>query len=408
MSEINVVYLLLAVMLLLVVCLILLVVLIVKSKHGKTELAHVVYQQSDLVMGTHLEKSQARISSLKDGLSKALMMIYRHNQKAQVQISKDIVNQAKEDRMEQGSVFNSFREDMNSQLKEIRSVVDEKLQKTLDQRLGKTSDMISDRLEIMHKGLGKLHSLASGVDDLKNVLSNVKTRGVLGEYLLGNILSDILTPDQYATNVATKKGSQANVEFAVRLPGQSLKEVWLPIDSKFPIDAYQQILTANDSGDKSQILQAKKSFTKAIEVFAKDISSKYIDPPHTTNFALMFLPNEGMYAEVLNSKDLFNKIMTKYKITITGPTTVSAFLNSLQIGFNTLSIKKRSSEIIDSFTALKSEFETYSGLIVKAHKQVGSAYTSLGELDGVRLRAMMKRFDSLETLKQQDYLKDSL
>ena len=402
MSEINVVYLLLAVLLLLVACLVLLVILLSKSNHGNSELAHVVYQQSDLVMGSHLEKSQARIASLKDGMSKALMMIYRHNQKAQVEISKDIVNQAKEDRMEQSAVFNSFREELGSQLKEIRGVVDEKLQKTLDQRLGRTSEMISDRLEVMHKGLGKLHSLASGVDDLKNVLSNVKTRGVLGEYLLGNILSDILTTDQYSTNVATKKGSQANVEFAVKLPGQSLKEIWLPIDSKFPLDAYNQILSANDSGDKVLILAAKKSFYKAIEVFAKDISTKYIDPPHTTNFALMFLPNEGMYAEVLNSSDLFQSVMKKYKVTITGPTTLSAFLNSLQMGFNTLSIKRRSSEIIDSFTALKQEFENYSSMITKAHKQVGSAYTSLGELDGVRLRAMMKRFDSLESLKLED------
>jgi DNA recombination protein RmuC len=399
MPEVNIVYLLLAVLLLLLISVILLIVLLVKSNHRLSDLTHIIYQQTDLVVGTHLEKNQAKISSLKDSISKALMMIYRHNQTAQIEISKNIVNQAKEDRMEQGASFNSFRDDVSGQLKEIRGVVDEKLQKTLDLRLGQTSDMISERLEVMHKGLGQLHSLASGVDELKNVLSNVKTRGVFGEYLLANILTDILTPEQYSTNVATKKGSQAHVEFAIKLPGQSLKEVWLPIDSKFPIDTYTQILNAYDSTDKSQIHKSKKAFYKSIETFAKDISSKYIDPPHTTPFAIMFLPNEGMYAEVLNSADFFQNIMNKYKINITGPTTISAFLNSLHMGFNTLSIKRRSSEIIDSFTALKQEFENYSAMITKAHKQVGSAYTSLSELEGVRLRAMLNRFDSLDSLK---------
>lgn len=298
------------------------------------------------------------------------------------------------------SSLKSIREDNTIQLEKMRQTVDEKLQSTLEKRLGESFKMVSERLELVHKGLGEMQNLASGVGDLKKVLTNVKTRGVLGEYQLGNILEQILTSEQYAQNVQTKKGSQAHVEYAIKLPGQTDdKEVWLPIDSKFPIENYQLLLEAYEEGDKEKVDAAQKLLLRSIDGFAKDISSKYIDPPHSTDFAIMFLPVESLYAEVLRHAGVFEKLQRDYKITITGPTTLSALLNSLNMGFRTLAVQKRSSEVWDVLKAVKQEFGNFADHLDKVQKQLNTASSSLETLSSTRTNAINRKLRNVQTLE---------
>jgi DNA recombination protein RmuC len=293
----------------------------------------------------------------------------------------------------------SIREDNTKQLNEMRKTVDEKLQTTLEKRLSESFKLVSERLEQVHKGLGEMQTIASGVGDLKKVLSNVKTRGVLGEYQLGNILEQILTPDQYGKNVATKKGSQANVEYAIKLPGKSTdEEVWMPVDSKFPIESYEVLLAAYEIGVPEDIETAQKVLIKAVEGFAREISEKYIDPPHTTDFGIMFLPVESLYAEILRHPGLFETLQRKYKITITGPTTLSALMNSLQMGFRTLAVQKRSSEVWNVLGAVKNEFGKFSEQLSKVQKQLNSASGSLETLRSTRTNQIERRLRNVETL----------
>ncbi len=294
----------------------------------------------------------------------------------------------------------SIREDNNQQLNEMRKTVDEKLQSTLEKRLGESFKQVSDRLEQVHKGLGEMQTLAIGVGDLKKVLSNVKTRGILGEYQLGNILEQVLTPEQYSTNVATKQGSQANVEFAVKLPGKAdEKTVWLPMDSKFPLESYQLLLLAYEEAEPLKIDQAQKILLKVVENFAKDISDKYIDPPHTTDFAIMFLPIESLFAEVLRHPHMFELLQRKYRITITGPTTLSALLNSLHMGFRTLAVQKRSSEVWKVLAEVKTEFASYSDQLALVHKQLTTASGSLEKLKDTRTKAMERKLRDVAVLE---------
>jgi DNA recombination protein RmuC len=294
----------------------------------------------------------------------------------------------------------SIREDNTVQLNEMRKTVDEKLHDTLEKRLGESFKHVSERLEQVHKGLGEMQNLAVGVGDLKKVLSNVKTRGILGEYQLGNILEQILSPEQYDVNVATKKGSQANVEYAVKLPGKSDdKTVWLPIDSKFPLESYQSLLQAFDEGDSVKIAQAQKQLMTAVESFAKDISTKYIDPPHTTDFAIMFLPVESLYAEILRHPELFDKLQRTYRITITGPTTLSALLNSLNMGFRTLAVQKRSSEVWKVLAEVKTEFVKYAEQLEKVQKQLSTASHTLETLQTTRTNAMERKLRGVESFE---------
>ncbi|PPD35807.1 MAG: DNA recombination protein RmuC [Methylomonas sp.] len=294
----------------------------------------------------------------------------------------------------------AIREDNTQQLTEMRKTVDEKLHDSLEKRLGESFKQVSDRLEQVHKGLGEMQTLAVGVGDLKKVLSNVKTRGILGEYQLGNILEQILSPEQYAINVATKQGSRDNVEFAVKLPGKSdEKIVWLPIDSKFPLESYQVLLSALEEGNVSTIDAAEKLLLKTIESFAKDISSKYIDPPNTTDFAIMFLPVESLYAEVLRHPEMFERLQRNYRITITGPTTLSALLNSLNMGFRTLAVQKRSSEVWKVLAEVKTEFIKYSEQLATVHKHLNTATNSLETLQTTRTKAMARRLKSVESIE---------
>lgn len=297
----------------------------------------------------------------------------------------------------------TIREDNTQQLSEMRKTVDEKLQTTLEKRLGESFKQVSERLEMVHKGLGEMQNIAKGVGDLKKVLSNVKTRGVLGEYQLENILEQILTPDQYSKNVATKRGSQAHVEFAIKLPGQDHDdEVWLPIDSKFPIENYDRLLIAYEEGEKDKIEHAQKVLLKTTESFAKDISEKYIDPPHTTDFGIMFLPVESLYAEVLRHPGLFEILQRKYRITVTGPTTLSALLNSLQMGFRTLAVQKRSSEVWKTLEAVKTEFNKFSGQLEKVDEQLSKASKSLYDLRNTRTNVMTRKLKDIATLDKAE------
>lgn len=293
----------------------------------------------------------------------------------------------------------AIREDNTMQLNEMRKTVDEKLHDTLEKRLGESFKQVSDRLEQVHKGLGEMQNLAIGVGDLKKVLSNVKARGILGEYQLGNILEQILAPDQYAINVATKQGSRDNVEFAVKLPGKSdEKTVWLPVDSKFPLESYQMLLAAWEGGNMVAIDAAQKQLLKAVEGFAKDISGKYIDPPHTTDFAIMFLPIESLYGEILRHPELFERLQRTYRITITGPTTLSALLNSLNMGFRTLAVQKRSSEVWKVLAEVKTEFVKYSEQLAAVHKHLNSASNTLETLQTTRTKVMERKLRGVEAL----------
>ncbi|MFH0756524.1 MAG: DNA recombination protein RmuC [Bacteroidota bacterium] len=293
----------------------------------------------------------------------------------------------------------NIREDNDRQLGEMRRTVDEKLQTTLEKRLGESFRQVSERLELVHKGLGEMQTIALGVGDLKKVLSNVKTRGVLGEYQLGNILEQILTDEQYGKNVATKKGSQAHVEFAIRMPGKSTdEEVWMPVDSKFPIESYEILLQAYDNGIPEQIEAAQKVLIRAVEGFAKEISEKYLDPPHTTDFGIMFLPVESLYAEVLRHPGLFENLQRNYRITVTGPTTLSALLNSLQMGFRTLVIQKRSSEVWSVLGAVKAEFSLFGEHLERVRKQLATASGTLEKLQTTRTKVMERKLKTVETL----------
>ena len=290
-----------------------------------------------------------------------------------------------------------------AQLDSIRKTVDEKLQETLDRKLNDSFQLVSQRLEQVYKGLGEMQTLAAGVGDLKKVLSNVKTRGVLGEIQLGAILEQLLTPDQYAVNVATKQGSQANVEYAIRLPGSDGAPVWLPVDAKFPLDAYEQVLAAYETADATQVELAVKALKTRVKGFAKDVQTKYIDPPNTTDFAILFIPVEGLYAELVRA-GMVEVLQREYKVTLAGPTTMSALLNSLQMGFRTLAIQKRSSEVWKVLGAVKSEFDKFATVLEATQNRLNQANAELDKLVGTRTRQIQRTLKNVETLPDESIL----
>ena len=287
-------------------------------------------------------------------------------------------------------------EDNTRHLDSIRNTVDEKLQDTLDKKLNESFKIVSERLEQVYRGLGEMQNIASSVGDLKKVLSNVKTRGVLGEVQLGAIIEQILSPDQYDRNVATKKGSQANVEYAVKLPGDEYGPVWLPIDAKFPADAYANVVDAYESGDAEAIEFALRQLKDRLRSFAKDISTKYISPPDTTDFAIMFLPFEGLYSEAVRM-GMVEILQNEYKINIAGPTTMAALLNSLQMGFKTLAIQKRSGEVWNVLGAVKNEFDTFASVLESAQRRINQANDDLDKLIGVRTRKIQRTLKDVES-----------
>jgi len=295
----------------------------------------------------------------------------------------------------------TMQEGNEKKLEEMRKTVDEKLNETLEKRLGESFKQVSERLEAVHKGLGEMQTLAVSVGDLKKVMSNVKSRGVLGEYQLQNIIEDLLTNDQYEKNVKTKAGSGAVVEFAIKMPhGNNLEKIlWLPVDSKFPKEDYESLVDAYEVGDIEKIEQYQKAFIKAIKKNAQDIKEKYIDPPNTTEYGIMFLPYESLFGEVLRVPGLFEQLQKDYKITITGPTTLSALLNSLQMGFRTLAIEKRSSEVWDLLGAVKTEFGQFGTILEKTKKKLDEA-SNVIDSAGVRTRAIERKLRNVQGLPQ--------
>jgi len=292
-------------------------------------------------------------------------------------------------------------ESTEKRLDEMRVTVDEKLQKTLNDRLSQSFELVGKQLESVQKGLGEMQNIASDVGGLKKVLSNVKLRGGVGEVQLAMILEQILAPTQYDANVKTKQGSSEPVEFAIKLPGRGEEDnsfVYLPIDAKFPKDVYEQLLAAYDAGDTSEIDVASKTLEATIKKMAKDIRDKYIDPPHTTDFAILFLPFESIYAEVIRRSALVDQLRDEFKITVAGPTTLVALLNSLQMGFRTLALQKRSSEVWKVLAAVKTEFESFGGLLDKATKNIQTGLNQLDNVVGVRTRQIQKKLKNVTNL----------
>jgi DNA recombination protein RmuC len=293
--------------------------------------------------------------------------------------------------------LDQIRLDNAAKLEQVRQTVDEKLQGVLEQRLGESFRSVSERLEQVHRGLGEMQTLASGVGDLKKVLSNVKVRGNWGEMQLGNLLEQVLTPDQYAANVATNEFNGTRVEFAIKLPGHDLGPVWLPIDAKFPLEDYQRLVDAQEAGDVAGMEASSRQLEQRIRQCARDICNKYICPPATTDFAVMFLPTEGLYAEVVRRAGLLDAIQRECRVVVAGPTTLWAILNSLQMGFRTLAIQQRSSEVWAVLGAVKTEFVKFGGVLEKVQKKLHEASRQM-DAAGVRTRAIERKLRDVQEL----------
>ena len=365
------------------------------AHQSRQEIGSILKSSSDSQLRQMSEVAGMQKDQL-DSFSKQLLALTRLNEDKLESLRKTIEAQLR-----------AMQEDNSRKLEQMRSVVDEKLQSTLEKRLGDSFKQVSERLEQVYKGLGEMRSLATGVGDLKKVLTNVKTRGTWGEIRLSHILEQILTPDQYEVNVATKKGSNERVEFAIKLPGQGVdkeKVVWLPIDSKFPQEDYQRLLDAQEAADKVQAEISVKSLETRVKAEAKAIRQKYIDPPNTTDFGIMFLPVEGLYAEVLRRPGLCDSLQRDYRIVVTGPTTLAALLNSLQMGFRTLAIEKRSSEVWELLGAVKTQFSKFGEVLAKTKKKLQEASNTIDQAE-VRTRVISRKLSKVQELPQADSAK---
>jgi DNA recombination protein RmuC len=340
-------------------------------------------------MGRGREASSVQERAAREELNRLLFQITQVNEQKLESIRQTLEKQLK-----------TLQEDNGQKLDQMRMVVDEKLQATLEKRLSDSFRQVSERLEKVHQGLGEMQLLASSVGDLKAVLTNVKTRGTWGEVQLESLLSQMLSPDQFSKNVATKKGSDDRVEFAVRLPGRGPgdgDEVWLPIDAKFPLEDYQRLMAAVEAGDSAGSEEHSKNLIHRIKLEAKTIKEKYLDPPHTTDFGILFLPTEGLYAEVLRQPGLSDFLQREHRIVITGPTTLAAILNSLQIGFRTLAIEKRSSEVWSLLGSVKKEFGLFTEVLEKTQKKLQEASNTI-EKATVKTRAIERKLRNVEGL----------
>lgn len=357
----------------------------------REELSGVVNKFTDSVLARMSESREAQLAQL-GVFSKQLQTLTQMNEQKLENIRVSVERQ-----------LQLVREDNNNKLEEMRKTVDEKLNDTLERRLGESFKLVSERLELVHKGLGEMQNLATGVGDLKRVLTNVKTRGVWGEIQLENLLEQILTVDQYSKNVATKPGSAERVEFAIKLPGRDEEGtvVWLPIDAKFPQEDYQKLLEAQEQANTLLAEEAGKALESRIKIEARNISQKYISVPHTTEFAILFLPIEGLYAEVLRRPGLCDNLMRNYRVIVTGPTTLAALLNSLQMGFRTLAIEKRSSEVWALLGAVKNEFSKFSDLLDKTHKKLQEASNSI-DTAARKTRTIERKLKNVQVLPSEE------
>lgn len=355
-------------------------------------------------LASNLKSFEAKFSENIKELNELLRQKFSDFTTQQTEINKQTTENVKEVRQTVESQLKSIREDNTKQLDEMRKTVDEKLQKTLNERLSQSFETVGKQLQAVQEGLGEMKNLATDVGGLKKVLSNVKMRGGIGEIQLSMLLEQILAPDQYEANVKTKTSSSELVEFAIKLPGRddSGKNVWLPIDAKFPKDIYEQLIEAYEEGDQNKVLHAQKNLENTIKKMAKDISDKYIDPPNTTDFGIMFLPFEGIYAEVVRKASLLEELQRSFKIIVTGPTTLAAILNSLQMGFKTLAIQKRSSEVWQVLGAVKKEFENFGGMMEKAQNNIQTGLNQLDDVMGKRTRAIQRKLKSVEALSESD------
>lgn len=313
--------------------------------------------------------------------------------------SMDIEQRLENIRISMEKKVSNMTEENNRQLTEMRNTVDEKLQKTLEERIGRSFRQVSESLQQVTRGLGEMQNLAAGVGDLKKVLSNVKTRGIVGEIQLGAILQQILSPEQYEENIAVKGGSE-RVEYAVKFPGEGDRPVYLPIDSKFPGDAYLNLQDAYDTGDRQLIKIATDNLRNAVIKAAKDIRSKYIQPPQTTEFAILFLPFEGLYAEVLRL-GIVENLQRDYRINIAGPTTMAAMLNSFQMGFKSIALQRRSGEVWDTLAKVRTEFEKFGNVLVKTQTKMEQAQKDLETLVGVRTRGIQRALKNVSVLGEE-------
>ena len=367
----------------------------VSGRQSREEIGSILKSASD----SQLKQMSGLAGMQKDQLdsfSKQLLALTKLNEDKLESLRKTIETQLR-----------AIQEDSSRKLEQMRAVVEEKLQSTLEKRLGESFKQVSERLEQVYKGLGEMRSLATGVGDLKKVLTNVKTRGTWGEIRLSHILEQILTPDQYEVNVATKKDSSERVEFAIKLPGQDSHEekiVWLPIDSKFPQEDYQRLLDAQEAADKDQAEKAVKNLENRVKVEAKAIRQKYIDPPNTTDFGIMFLPVEGLYAEVLRRPGLCDSLQRDFRIVVTGPTTLAALLNSLQMGFRTLAIEKRSSEVWELLGAVKTQFSKFGQVLAKTKKKLQEASNTIDQAE-TRTRVITRKLSKVQELPQAESAK---
>ena len=356
------------------------------ARQARQELGATLKLSSDSLQQRLAENIRVQKDQL-DSFSKQLMALARLNEEKLETMRKTLETQLR-----------SLQEDNTRKLEQMRATVDEKLQSTLDKRLGESFKQVSERLEQVYRGLGEMRTLASGVGDLKKVLTNVKTRGTWGEIRLSHILEQILTPDQYGVNVATKKNSNERVEFAIKLPGQAAdkeKIVWLPIDSKFPQEDYQRLMDAEEAADIELAEKHIKNLEIRVKAEAKHIKEKYLEPPHTTDFGIMFLPVEGLYAEVLRRPGLCDTLQREHRIVVTGPTTLAALLNSLQMGFRTLAIEKHSSEVWQLLGVVKTEFGKFGDVLAKTKKKLREAGETIDKAE-VRTRAIARKLREVQ------------
>lgn len=349
------------------------------------------------VIKAELEGAEKRDREMKDSLIEAIKTADRHTV-ATLEIYSEKLLEMKNTL---DARLKALEESNSKRLDEMKNVVDEKLQTTLEERISRSFKEVSERLEQVYKGLGEMQNIATSVGDLKKTLSNVKARGILGEIQLGAILADMLTQDQYDTNVKTVEGSSDPVEFAIKLPGSTEGSVvYLPIDSKFPLDAYQDLNNAYDSADAELITSAKNVLISRIKKFADDIHKKYVSPPKTTEFAIMFLPTESLYAEVVRL-GMIEVLQEKYKVTIAGPTTMAALLNSLQMGFKTLAIQKRSGEVWETLSAVKTEFDKFETVLTAAQAKLTQTSNELDKLIGTRTNAIKRKLRNITAMPEE-------
>lgn len=352
-----------------------------------------------------IEKNQERteriiredISKNREELAKSLSSFSETNEKKLEKVREVVERQLR-----------LLQEDNSQKLEKMRETVDEKLHSTLERRLGESFQAVSDRLEKVHRGLGEMQVLASGVGDLKKVLTNVKTRGTWGEIQLGNLLDQILTPDQYEKNVVTKKGSKDLVEFAIKLPGNKGSPVYIPIDAKFPKEDYERLLQAQDAGDVAAVEESGKALERQIKLEAKKIRDKYIDPPHTTDFAILYLPIEGLWAEVVCRPGLSDQLQREFRVTLSGPTTITALLNSLQMGFRTLAVEKRASEVWTLLGTVKTEFGKFGGILDKTSKKIEEAGKNiqLAASKSRNIESKLRKVGELPAAKEATLIED--